>query len=58
MAMVDWVEKGIEPGRIVAAKLKDGKPVMSRPVCPWPQALRYKGRGDPNAAESFACVRS
>jgi len=56
MAMVQWVEQGIEPGRIVATKFEGGKPVMTRPVCQWPQSLRYNGKGDVSAAESWTCV--
>jgi len=56
-AMVRWIEQGVEPGRIVATKFVDHKPVMTRPVCPWPSALRYKGKGDVNSAESFVCAR-
>ncbi|MEN9683210.1 MAG: hypothetical protein RLZZ427_961 [Pseudomonadota bacterium] len=55
-AMVQWVEQGIEPGRIVATKFKDAKPVMTRPVCQWPQVLRYTGKGDINRAENFVCA--
>ena len=40
-AMIDWVEKGVEPGRIVASKLTDGKVTMTRPVCQWPTSLRH-----------------
>lgn len=56
MAMIEWVEKGVEPGRIVASKLKDGKVTMTRPVCQWPTSLRYRGKGDVNLAESWTCV--
>ena len=58
MAMTEWVEKGIEPTRIVAAKLSGGKVTMTRTVCQWPQVLRYNGKGDPNSAESFTCAKS
>jgi hypothetical protein len=29
---------------------------MSRPICPYPRATRYKGRGDTNDAASFECA--
>ena len=29
---------------------------FSRPLCPYPQAARYKGSGSPDKAENFACV--
>jgi len=57
MAMIDWVERGIEPGTITAAKLKDGQVTMSRPVCAWPLMVRYKGKGDTSSATSFTCAK-
>jgi hypothetical protein len=29
---------------------------MTRPLCPYPQQAHYKGSGDPNRYENFACV--
>ena len=54
-AMVEWVEQGREPGSFTASKLVGGKVAMSRPVCPWPQVVRYRGRGDTDDAGSFVC---
>jgi tannase/feruloyl esterase len=28
---------------------------MTRPLCPYPQAAKYKGTGDTNAAANFVC---
>jgi len=52
-AIVDWVERGRAPDRIVAT----GKafPGESRPLCPYPKVARYRG-GDANRAESFECA--
>jgi feruloyl esterase len=52
-AIVDWVEQGRAPERIVAT----GKefPGKSRPLCPYPKVARYRG-GDVNRAESFECA--
>ena len=61
-ALENWVEKGTEPGIIVASKTKDAGPatqgsvVMTRPLCPYPQQARYKGSADPNRAENFVCA--
>jgi hypothetical protein len=58
LALEAWVEKGIAPQTIIATKY-DGashKPVITRPLCPWPQIATYKGTGDPNDAASFACT--
>ena len=51
-AIMDWVEKGHAPDRIIAT----GRafPGVSRPLCPYPLFARYKG-GDVNSADSFVC---
>lgn len=51
--MVDWVERGKAPDRLVAVKKESGKIVMSRPLLPYPQYGRFKGAGDSSKAESF-----
>jgi feruloyl esterase len=51
-AMVDWVEHGRAPDRILA-RTSSGPP-LSRPLCPHPTIARYKG-GDPADAASFEC---
>jgi feruloyl esterase len=54
--LIAWVERGEAPGSLIASKLgPDRQPVMTRPLCPYPQFAAYDGAGDPNAAESFAC---
>jgi feruloyl esterase len=59
-ALEDWVEKGTAPATIIATKTAGGNPlgavVMTRPLCSYPQAARYKGSGDTNKAESFICA--
>jgi feruloyl esterase len=52
-AVVDWVEKGRAPDRVIAT----GKafPGRSRPLCPYPQHAEYAGHGDPNDAANFVC---
>jgi len=51
--IVDWVEHGKAPDRLVASKKEGGKNVMDRPLYPYPQTVVYKGSGDPKAADSF-----
>lgn len=51
-ALEQWVEGGKAPGPIIAHG--NG---MTRPLCPYPGTLRYKG-GDTKDAASFACVES
>ena len=55
-ALERWVEEGVAPDRLVAAKVVDGAVQRTRPLCPYPQAARYRGRGSIDDAGSFACV--
>ncbi len=61
-ALMDWVEKGKAPDRIVATVDPANKEVpaswssRTRPLCPWPAYARYAG-GDLESADSFACAR-
>ena len=54
-ALEGWVEDGKAPQSLVATKVKEGKVEMTRPLCPYPQAPKYIGTGNPNTAESFLC---
>ena len=61
-ALVDWVEKGQAPDRLVARVNPANKelpaswsPQRSRPLCPHPQVVRYAG-GDVESATSFRCT--
>ncbi|MGC2526281.1 MAG: tannase/feruloyl esterase family alpha/beta hydrolase [Candidatus Acidiferrum sp.] len=60
MALEQWVEKGVAPSEIIAAKLGPGaaEPVVkeTRPLCAYPQAAKYKGTGDTNDAGNFVCA--
>jgi Tannase and feruloyl esterase len=63
MALEIWVERGIAPDRIIAAKYKtDGVPpsgiVRTRPICPYPQVAHYAGSGSSDEAANFICVDS
>jgi feruloyl esterase len=51
-AIVDWVERGKAPDRILATT--SSGPPLSRPLCRYPGVARYKG-GDPADAASFEC---
>ncbi|MFP8778534.1 tannase/feruloyl esterase family alpha/beta hydrolase [Hydrogenophaga sp. RWCD_12] len=68
-ALVDWVENGRAPERIVASARgagnpggantdvpADWSPTRTRPLCPYPQLARYTA-GDTESAASFACRR-
>jgi len=60
LALEQWVEEGTAPDALVASKVAPGKmegpPAMTRLLCPYPSAAKYKGTGDPNRAESFTCA--
>jgi feruloyl esterase len=51
--IVDWVEHGKAPDQLIACKSEQGKIVMTRPLYPYPQSAVYKGKGDPQSADSF-----
>ena len=59
-AMTKWVEQDRPPAQLIATKVqmpsgKPAKPLMRRPLCPYPSYARYIG-GDPNQPQSFRCV--
>ena len=56
--LVEWVEKATVPSAIAAERHVDGKADRSRPLCPYPQAARYKGTGSTDDAANFACLSS
>jgi hypothetical protein len=60
-AAVRWVEKGVAPAKIIATRYVDGAPAkgvqFQRPLCPYPLAARYNGKGDTNDAANFSCVK-
>jgi Tannase and feruloyl esterase len=58
-ALEQWVEKGTAPGSIIALKFGDDKqhPKMTRPLCAYPEAAKYKRSGDTNDAASFVCQK-
>ena len=53
--LIDWVEAGVTPERIEAARIEDDKVVRTRPLCPYPKAADYKGKGSIDNAENFVC---
>ena len=55
--LVEWVEKGTAPAVIPATRLVNGKAVMTRLLCPYPEVARYKGSGSTDDAANFACVK-
>jgi hypothetical protein len=60
-AVARWVEKGVAPEKIIATKYVDNAPAkgvaLQRPLCVYPQVVRYKGTGDMKDAANFECVK-
>jgi hypothetical protein len=59
-ALQQWVEKGVAPRAIIAKQYRtNGDPgsgiARTRPLCPYPEVVRYKGSGSIDAAANFAC---
>lgn len=54
--LMEWVEKGNAPERVISSRVVDGKTVRTRPLCPYPQTARYRGSGSIDEAASFTCV--
>lgn len=58
-ALVNWVEKGEAPSRIVARARPENRdvttPGRTRPLCAWPKQSRYNGSGSIEDAANFSC---
>ncbi|HEY6344949.1 MAG TPA: tannase/feruloyl esterase family alpha/beta hydrolase [Bryobacteraceae bacterium] len=57
-ALETWVERGAAPAKLVGSgrAVDDSTKALTRPLCPYPQTAHYRGTGDPNVAENFACA--
>jgi hypothetical protein len=60
LAVERWVEEGVAPAQIIAAKYKTFSDpasglVRTRPLCPYPQVARYTGSGSTDEAANFVC---
>ncbi len=54
-ALVNWVEQGKAPHRILAAKASAGGVTQTRPLCPYPAFARWTGSGSTDDAANFVC---
>ncbi len=54
-AITAWREQGKAPERVEAAKLVNGRPVRTRPLCAYPARAVYTGSGSTDQASSFTC---
>lgn len=60
-ALQRWVEHGVAPEHIIAAKHANPNDATSdvlrtRPLCAWPRVARYGGTGSVDAASSYPCT--
>ena len=59
-AMVEWVERGRVPDKMIASQFAggeaSGRTVRTRPLCPYPQVAQYRGHGSVDEEENFSCV--
>jgi len=55
-ALEQWVEQKKAPDRILASRIRSGNVDRTRPLCPYPQAARYKGSGSTDEAANFVCT--
>ena len=61
MALEQWVERGIAPEKIIAAKyntegVRESGIARTRPICPFPQVPIYSGSGSIDDAVNYSCV--
>lgn len=67
-ALVNWVERGVAPDRVIATARGAGNAAganadvpaawaanRTRPLCPYPQVARYNGTGSVEDAANFTC---
>jgi feruloyl esterase len=58
-ALARWVEHGEAPERLVATRYLDNEPakgiIAQRPMCAFPAAAHFTGRGDRARAENWIC---
>ena len=53
-AVIRWVESGQAPDQLMAERRDaKGKLISQRPLFPYPQITKYKGRGSPDDAANF-----
>ena len=54
-AVVNWVENGTAPDRVLASKSITGG-TQTRPLCPYPAVAKYTGSGSTDDANNFVCA--
>ena len=54
-ALENWVENGRAPERVIASHSANGVEDRTRPLCVYPKAAVYVGRGSTDDAANFVC---
>jgi len=56
-ALERWVEHGIAPDRLIGSGPSplDATKTLTRPLCPHPRVMKYKGAGSADDAANFVC---
>jgi hypothetical protein len=55
--MVDWVEHGTAPEKLIGSQMQGDETKRTRPLCPYPEAARYRGTGSIDDAANFSCTK-
>jgi feruloyl esterase len=55
-SIIDWVEADRAPDTMIASKIVGDETVRTRPLCPYPQVVRYSGEGSIDDAANFSCT--
>jgi hypothetical protein len=55
--LMNWVENGAAPTKVVASRSDGGTVVRTRPVFPYPLVARYTGTGSTDDATNFTAAR-
>lgn len=58
LAVVNWVENGVAPDRLIAQGGAGAPATRTRPLCPFPSTAVYKGSGNIDDASNFVCMGS
>jgi feruloyl esterase len=55
-ALEQWVEQAKAPAQMLASHWTGGAVDRTRPLCPFPQEVQWKGSGSTDQAENFVCA--
>ncbi len=50
-----WIKTKKAPDQIIGSRVRDGKVVGTRLLCPYPQVATYKGTGDTDNTANYTC---